>query len=341
MKQSLTVSIVIPARNAADTLPVLFSSLVAGHDKPEEIIVVDDASRDDTAAVCHAAGVRCLTLPENRGPAAARNTGARSVSGDILLFLDADVAVMADTIAICRTVFADPAVRVLVGVYDLTPLNPGLFADYKALHIHTFISSDTTTDSLEGFCCAIRRDVFVTSGGFAEWLRTASIEDLEYGHRLLRNGPLHFSRALRVRHRFPGFWRNARLYFTRTCASTVYGLQVRYPMGESSFLLPGIGSLAAAALCCLFPALAFSVLRPYVLLLLLLPAGGLFLLGSWRLLANIIRHKGWGWLLAVLPLHFGSYAAIGFGMLAGFFAFFCGRRILLPATETHSTRLQQ
>ena len=58
----------------------------------DEIIVVDDGSVDATSAIAEAAGYRVLhTVRPRSGPAIARNLGAVQASGDILLFLDADV----------------------------------------------------------------------------------------------------------------------------------------------------------------------------------------------------------------------------------------------------------
>ena len=89
-KPADTYSIVIPARNEAvgmaDLLPALASYLPQG----AEIIVVNDGSDDDTAAICAEHGVRVLTHPYPKGNGAAIKTGARAATGGILIFMDAD-----------------------------------------------------------------------------------------------------------------------------------------------------------------------------------------------------------------------------------------------------------
>ncbi|HEY7474216.1 MAG TPA: glycosyltransferase family 2 protein, partial [Vicinamibacterales bacterium] len=55
-----------------------------------EIIVVDDASKDDTAEVAAQMGVTVLRRTKNAGPSSARNLGARHATGEILFFVDAD-----------------------------------------------------------------------------------------------------------------------------------------------------------------------------------------------------------------------------------------------------------
>ncbi len=84
------VSVIIPCYNHAHFLADALESVRAQTWPHLETIVVDDGSTDDPAAVVHRfPGVRLLSQP-NQGLSTARNTGWRSSSGDILIFLDAD-----------------------------------------------------------------------------------------------------------------------------------------------------------------------------------------------------------------------------------------------------------
>lgn len=82
-------SIIIPARNEADSLPDLLSSLVKAH-PAAEIIVVDDGSQDNTAGIAESLGVRVIRHPYGKGNGAAVKSGARAATGEWLIFLDAD-----------------------------------------------------------------------------------------------------------------------------------------------------------------------------------------------------------------------------------------------------------
>jgi 4,4'-diaponeurosporenoate glycosyltransferase len=91
---SLSVSVVIPARNEAHNLPTLLRSLASQPLKPYEVIVVNDGSTDRTAELAQQLGATVITsqvLPEGwRGKTWACHQGAQAATGEVLLFVDAD-----------------------------------------------------------------------------------------------------------------------------------------------------------------------------------------------------------------------------------------------------------
>src|SRR5689334_23846816 len=88
----LTVSVIVPAYNAADTLPECLLSLGRQMRAPHEIIVVDDGSTDETAAIARDFGAWVVATQRRSGPAAARNLGVANARGNIVAFTDADCA---------------------------------------------------------------------------------------------------------------------------------------------------------------------------------------------------------------------------------------------------------
>jgi glycosyltransferase involved in cell wall biosynthesis len=87
-----TVSVIIPSFNLAHYLPLAIESALEQTHQPLEIIVVDDASTDQTSEVVRRFGdkIKYLVHSTNRYAAAARNTGLRASSGELIAFLDGD-----------------------------------------------------------------------------------------------------------------------------------------------------------------------------------------------------------------------------------------------------------
>lgn len=88
-ESSVSVSVIIPAKNEAASLPSLLQDLQK--EQPDaEIIVVNDGSTDDTSGICARFGVREVRHPVSRGNGAAIKSGARAANGETLVFMDAD-----------------------------------------------------------------------------------------------------------------------------------------------------------------------------------------------------------------------------------------------------------
>jgi glycosyltransferase involved in cell wall biosynthesis len=86
-----TVTVIVPSYDRAACLPATIDSILGQTVPPDEIIVVDDGSRDDTRAVCERFLPRVRYIHRlNGGTAAAKNTGMREARGEFITFLDAD-----------------------------------------------------------------------------------------------------------------------------------------------------------------------------------------------------------------------------------------------------------
>jgi cellulose synthase/poly-beta-1,6-N-acetylglucosamine synthase-like glycosyltransferase len=187
----LALSVIVPARNEAETLPWSLGALLRS-DLPRqhwELIVVDDASGDATAEVARRYADRVIELPGPRpfGPAYARNRAAAAARGEILAFIDADVCVHTDTLRRFADLFRDdPGVGAAFGSYDANPTAPGLVSQYRnLLHHHVHQRSGGDADTFWAGCGAVRHSVFVEADMFDEWhYSRPQIEDIELGARI-------------------------------------------------------------------------------------------------------------------------------------------------------------
>ncbi len=187
----LALSVIVPARHEAATLPRSLSALL-GSDLPREqweLIVVDDASTDNTVQVASRYADAVVELPGPRpyGPAYARNRGCDIARGEVIVFVDADVCVHPDTLRKFAELFqADASVGAAFGSYDASPAAPGLVSQYRnLLHHHVHQRSAGDAETFWAGCGAVRRNVFVDADMFDEWhYPRPQIEDVELGGRI-------------------------------------------------------------------------------------------------------------------------------------------------------------
>ena len=166
-----SLSVVVPATDAPATLDACVRAIETAGDPPEELFIVEE--------------------PPGDGPAAARNAGAQRATGDIIVFVDSDVAVHRDVFRRIRAAFsADPGLVALFGSYDANPRPGGIVSDFRnLLHHHVHQSSAGEATTFWAGLGAIRRTHFVASGGFdAVGFPRPSIEDIELGMRLVERG---------------------------------------------------------------------------------------------------------------------------------------------------------
>ncbi len=85
------IAVVVPAHDAVGTIGATLAALAAQDlDRPFELIVVDDRSDDDTAAIAEGGGARVVEMTEQSGPGAARNAGVAATEAAVIAFTDAD-----------------------------------------------------------------------------------------------------------------------------------------------------------------------------------------------------------------------------------------------------------
>jgi hypothetical protein len=190
------LSVVVPARNAASTLPQVLGALRASRFPAAEweLIVVDDGSFDETGDIAARQADVVVSLQGGpHGPAYARNRGADRARGDILVFVDADVTVHDDVLERFSHHFdagPEPGPDAVFGAYDDRPPASGVVSQYRNLvHHWVHVRHAGEAETFWAGCGAVSRSAFGHVGGFdAARYPRPQIEDIDLGHRLRAAG---------------------------------------------------------------------------------------------------------------------------------------------------------
>ena len=181
----VSVSVVIPCYNRADTIAQAVQSVLAQTRGFLELLVVDDASTDGSADIAERAGARVVRLARNSGEPAARNAGMHTASGDAIAWLDSDdywEPHHLETVVPLLDRYPDAAVAAsgvrFVGSRSghwLGQIPEGPPSDVLRLAFYDWLTPSITT--------VVRREALMSIGGFDEserysvdfdaWLRLA------------------------------------------------------------------------------------------------------------------------------------------------------------------------
>jgi len=183
------VSVIVPVHNGGAAFVQCLDALRRVRYANYEVIVVDDASTDDTVAVARRFGSKVFPLPRPSGPAIARNAGAREADGNILFFVDADIVVSPDALSVVNDTLSGENVDAAVGLLSKKGTFQRLPSTYENLYMHyMYAGYRGTIPIFYTSAAAIERQVFEKVGGFDEHYTSPGIEDMAYGRHLLRQG---------------------------------------------------------------------------------------------------------------------------------------------------------
>lgn len=209
----MTFSLVIPTYNRRELLRGCLASCLAQEFPPHEVIVVDDASPDDTSAMVRAdfPGVQLITLERNRGPAGARNRGIAAATGEIIVFTDDDCLLPPDFLARLADGYRDHPEIAGAGGYLEAPdelLAANSYARYDALIARTE-EGFGPEPILGGRECpaggthsmSYRAGVLAAVGGFDEGFASPGGEDADLKLRVVDRGHSLLYVPVKVVHR--------------------------------------------------------------------------------------------------------------------------------------------
>jgi glycosyltransferase involved in cell wall biosynthesis len=321
-QDSSELSIVVPVFNGASTLRACLDALLRATGPSREIIVVDDASKDNSVEIAIALGVRPIQFHANRGCTDARNEGANHARSPILVFVDCDVVVHPDALERIYRFFSENAeYTAIFGSYDARPGAPHFVSQYRnLLHHFTHQNEKSKTETFWTGLGAVRRSAFEHVGGFRR--EYGPIEDVAFGLELAERG---FRIALEPRlmgthlKRWTLYSMIKTDIFDRAVPWSTMILNRRRFTNALNTSAAHKLSVIATMLCflCLIMSLMFYQLI-YVSAFCLL----VMIATNLHIIRYYIKEKGLFFGIGVIPLHFIHQlcAGLGFALAAGKYA---------------------
>ncbi len=247
---TLRASVIIPAYNAEKTIQSCLDALTLQTRLPDEIIVVDDGSIDQTRTIAESYSLVTVLPQKNKGPANARNNGAQKATGEIIIFLDSDCVPEKNWLEEMLRPFMDEKVVGVQGAYKSRQVS--LVAQFDQADIeyrYERMKRATKLDWIGSYSAAYRRKIFLNEHGFDETFPKASGEDAELSYRLAEKGltlvfapnavvyhthPAGLSHYLKVKF-FRAYWR-MRMYLKHPQKSvkdsyTPHALKINFVVG--------------------------------------------------------------------------------------------------------------
>ena len=180
------ISFVVPVRNEAARLDRCLKSIqgTVGAARHHELVVVDHGSTDASVEIARRHGATVILVPEPASVSELRNRGARSATGEILAFVDADNEIASGWTVAAIENLAQPAVAA-VGALYLAPLD-GTWVQRAYGHLRGRPHGQHDVEWLGSGNVAVWREAFDAVGGFDTSLETC--EDVDFCQKLRAMG---------------------------------------------------------------------------------------------------------------------------------------------------------
>jgi len=215
------ISVIVPTYNAANTIRDTIEALL-NQNYPKnkyEVIFVDDGSNDDTVKIIKSYKKVKLIKQKHKGPAAARNLGAKKARGGILLFTDSDCGPSRNWILDMIKPLKNSKIVGVSGTYRTLNKDSLIarFVGYEISRNHEIMKKQKYIDFIGSYSAAYRKDIFLKFGGFDESFPIASGEDPELSFRISKAGyKMVFQSKAYVYHRHPDtLWKFLKQQFWR------------------------------------------------------------------------------------------------------------------------------
>jgi len=194
----LKLSVIIPVFNSEKTITACLGAISLSSNKPLEVLVVNDGSTDQSRELAAKFKCKIVDLDKNQGRANARNVGASQATGDVLIFIDADIVIPPDALIKVMEIFRSKEnVMVVNGILAAEVGGLNFCSDYKNLYMnYNFKSMPDHVDFIFSSFVAIKKEFFLP---FKDYKAT---DDTELGMRMAQthNKKIFLAKDIEVSH---------------------------------------------------------------------------------------------------------------------------------------------
>ena len=189
---NITVSILIPCYNQEALIRQVVKAVLAQTVPPDEIIVVDDGSQDNSLAILSTLPVKIIQHSTNLGLSQARNTAIKASRGDILVFIDGDAIASPNLIEILLSGYLNSKDPNLGGVggQGIETQQITVYDRWRTYHASQGYGDKIIADVpfLYGLCMSYKRSAINKVDGFDTFFSQTCGEDVDLGIRMHRAG---------------------------------------------------------------------------------------------------------------------------------------------------------
>jgi len=186
----LKLSVIIPAEKGSGTLERCLESLSSSHHPAHEVLVVGDQIADQTRQMARPQGFMVYGQGAWKGRWAGRNLGAALSSGEILVFLDPEIRIRAETLSRIIEHFSAGRAEVVLGIPAFQPLQDSFISRYESGRMHrAHVQSSEMVPWTSTSLMAMERSLFFQLGGFrGNFNIPLDGRDMEFGERVIGAG---------------------------------------------------------------------------------------------------------------------------------------------------------
>lgn len=194
------ISIIIPNYNSSATISECLAAAASLDYDNYEVIVVDDASNDDSVDIIKKFPCRLIRLEKNAGAAEARNTGAKNARGSILMFADSDIIIPKNALKQAVEFMRKENADIFFCTFKPKIRFRNFFSIYKHLYLcYYYEKQGKAMHTIDTSFAFIRTKIFDRFSGFNTKIRIS--EDVDLGVRLTAKGyKIYHAKGIQMEH---------------------------------------------------------------------------------------------------------------------------------------------